>query len=180
MRFFDVAKFPTLTLQEHFLQTDRRGKNYAVTGDLTFHGVTKSVTLNAAYNGTVANPMSKKATAGQNHRYDQAVRFQRRRFFPRSHVERRGLLDANTEFTQARYYDYEQSNRILSVGLLVLGMSAFRRRGVETGIFPLRAARSNFLPPATWVGFQGPERYDHFDETNLATASFNVSVQVAT
>jgi polyisoprenoid-binding protein YceI len=42
--FFDVEKFPTLT----FVSTKVRstgGRNYAVTGDLTIHGVTRSVAL---------------------------------------------------------------------------------------------------------------------------------------
>ena len=42
--FFEVEKFPTLT----FISTKVRstgGRNYAVTGDLTIHGVTRSVTL---------------------------------------------------------------------------------------------------------------------------------------
>ena len=42
--FFDVEKFPTLT----FISTKVRstgGRNYAVTGDLMIHGVTRSVTL---------------------------------------------------------------------------------------------------------------------------------------
>ena len=42
--FFDVDKFPTLT----FISTKVRstgGRNYAVTGDLTIHGVTRSLAL---------------------------------------------------------------------------------------------------------------------------------------
>ena len=42
--FFDVDRFPTLT----FISTKVRstgGRNYAVTGDLTIHGVTRSVAL---------------------------------------------------------------------------------------------------------------------------------------
>jgi polyisoprenoid-binding protein YceI len=42
--FFDVEKFPTLT----FISTKVRstgGRNYAVTGDLMIHGVTRSVTV---------------------------------------------------------------------------------------------------------------------------------------
>ena len=42
--FFDVEKFPTMT----FVSTSIKsigGRNYAVTGDLTIHGVTRSVTL---------------------------------------------------------------------------------------------------------------------------------------
>ena len=61
--FFDAEKYPTL----HFKSTSLRtaGKNtYQLTGDLTLHGITKPVTMNLEYTGTIENPMSKKSTAG--------------------------------------------------------------------------------------------------------------------
>lgn len=61
--FFDVKKYPTM----HFKSTSlkEKGKNkYKLTGDLTLHGVTKQVTMDLEYFGTVDNPMSKKPTAG--------------------------------------------------------------------------------------------------------------------
>jgi polyisoprenoid-binding protein YceI len=42
--FFDVEKFPTLTFKSTNIDSTG-GPNYAVTGDLTIHGVTKTVTL---------------------------------------------------------------------------------------------------------------------------------------
>ena len=42
--FFDVEKFSTLTFKSTNIDSTG-GPNYAVTGDLTIHGVTKSVTL---------------------------------------------------------------------------------------------------------------------------------------
>lgn len=61
--FFDVAKYPTLQFKSTGLT--KSGKNtFKVTGDLTLHGVTKPVTMDLTYRGTVENPMSKKQTAG--------------------------------------------------------------------------------------------------------------------
>jgi polyisoprenoid-binding protein YceI len=61
--FFDVAKYGTLTFKStSFKKMD--DKNYQLTGDLTLHGVTKSVVLNATFNGTITNPQSKKTVAG--------------------------------------------------------------------------------------------------------------------
>lgn len=61
--FFDAEKFPTLDFKSTSLK--RAGKNkFKLNGDLTIHGVTKQVTLDLEYRGTVENPMSKKATAG--------------------------------------------------------------------------------------------------------------------
>jgi polyisoprenoid-binding protein YceI len=42
--FFDVEKFPTLTFKSTSIRSSG-GRDYAVTGDLTRRGVTKSVTL---------------------------------------------------------------------------------------------------------------------------------------
>jgi polyisoprenoid-binding protein YceI len=41
--FFDVAKFPTMTFKS--TKVEKGGDGYSVTGDLTLHGVTKSVVL---------------------------------------------------------------------------------------------------------------------------------------
>lgn len=61
--FFDVAKYPTLTFKSTGIK--KTGKNqYKLTGDLTLHGVTKPVTMNLKYKGTVENPMTKKPTTG--------------------------------------------------------------------------------------------------------------------
>jgi polyisoprenoid-binding protein YceI len=42
--FFDVGKFPALTFKSTNIRS-KGGRDYAVTGDLTIHGVTKLVTL---------------------------------------------------------------------------------------------------------------------------------------
>jgi polyisoprenoid-binding protein YceI len=61
--FFDAEKYPTLTFKSTSLK--KSGKNqYKLTGDLSLHGVTKPVTMNLLYKGTIENPMSKKPTAG--------------------------------------------------------------------------------------------------------------------
>ena len=41
--FFDVAQFPEITFESK--RVAKKGDNYAVTGDLSLHGVTKEVTL---------------------------------------------------------------------------------------------------------------------------------------
>ena len=61
--FFDAAKYPTF----NFKSTEFKkvaDKQYKVKGNLTLHGVTKEVTLDATYRGTVLHPMSKKNVAG--------------------------------------------------------------------------------------------------------------------
>lgn len=58
--FFDADKFPTA----HFESTKvtASGTSATVDGNLTIHGVTKPVTINATFLAVGANPMSKKET----------------------------------------------------------------------------------------------------------------------
>ena len=61
--FFNVEQYPEI----HYKSTSikKSGKNkYAITGDLTLHGITKSVTMDLLYRGTIENPGNKKPTAG--------------------------------------------------------------------------------------------------------------------
>lgn len=53
--FFSAEKFPEITFVSKSIKTT--GKNsYKITGDYTMHGVTKSVTLNAKFNGEIKDP----------------------------------------------------------------------------------------------------------------------------
>ncbi len=61
--FFDVEKFPTLTFKS--TSFEKVGENKAkLVGNLTLHGVTKVVTLDVVYNGSVVNPMNSQQTVG--------------------------------------------------------------------------------------------------------------------
>jgi len=61
--FFNAAVNPTLT----FVSTDIKKtseNHYKISGDLTMHGITKHVTMDLWYRGTIMNPMSKASDAG--------------------------------------------------------------------------------------------------------------------
>lgn len=63
--WFDAATYPTI----RFVSTKvvRTGDRTArINGELTFHGVTKPVVLDAMFNGAGPNPMSKAFTVGFN------------------------------------------------------------------------------------------------------------------
>lgn len=61
--FFDVENHPKMSFKSN--STEKIGENkYKVTGDLTFHGVTKPVTLEVWHRGTVENPQSKEMISG--------------------------------------------------------------------------------------------------------------------
>ena len=62
-RFFDVAKYPTMTFKSTKVEAVATGQ-LKVTGDLTLHGVTKSVVLDTKINKVGQHPMSRLPAAG--------------------------------------------------------------------------------------------------------------------
>lgn len=98
--FFDAAQYGTFTFKSTSFKKVS-GKNYKLTGDLTLHGVTKPVTLDVVYNGTIENPQSKKPTAG----FKITGSFKRTDFgiapsFPSTGVSDEVKLNANAEFVK--------------------------------------------------------------------------------
>ncbi|MEO7045164.1 MAG: YceI family protein [Ferruginibacter sp.] len=61
--WFDAATYPSITFKSTAITANGKNK-YKLTGNLTMHGVTKPVTMDLIYRGTVQNPMSKKDDAG--------------------------------------------------------------------------------------------------------------------
>ncbi len=53
--FFDVAKYPKIIFKSKSMKKIK-GNNYKLTGNFTMHGVTKEITLDAKYGGTVKDP----------------------------------------------------------------------------------------------------------------------------
>ena len=58
----DAAATPKFTFKSTSVKS-KGGKNLEVKGDLTLHGITKPVTLDATFNGALVHPMSKKNVA---------------------------------------------------------------------------------------------------------------------
>jgi polyisoprenoid-binding protein YceI len=61
--FFDAAKYPKLEFKSKSI-SKVSGNKYKLKGDLTMHGVTKPVTLDAVITGPVTNPQNKITLAG--------------------------------------------------------------------------------------------------------------------
>jgi len=62
-QWFDAARYPTVRFVS--TQVVQTGPATAmITGNLTFHGVTKPVTLQARFNGAGVNPLDKNYTVG--------------------------------------------------------------------------------------------------------------------
>jgi polyisoprenoid-binding protein YceI len=99
--FFNAAQYGTLTFTSTSFQKVS-GKNYTLTGNLTLHGVTKPVTLNVVFNGTVANPMNHKTSAG----FKVTGTIKRTDFgigtnFPTTAVSDEVMLNINVEFVKS-------------------------------------------------------------------------------
>jgi polyisoprenoid-binding protein YceI len=62
-RFFEADKYPTMTFKSTKVDVVSAGQ-LKVTGDLTLHGVTKSVVLDAKVNKTGPHPMLRRPAAG--------------------------------------------------------------------------------------------------------------------
>lgn len=61
--FFDAEKYSEMTFKSTSSQKVGEGK-YKVTGDLTFRGITKPVTLDVWHRGTVENPQNGDVISG--------------------------------------------------------------------------------------------------------------------
>ena len=98
--FFDAAKMPSIAFKSTSFKKGK-GKDYKVTGNLTMHGVTKPVTLDAVLVGTATNPMSKKEmvgfrVAGIINRADFGIGAT----MPAAMLSENVKLEANTEFSK--------------------------------------------------------------------------------
>jgi len=61
--FFDVEKYPTITFKSTSIKKTDKDK-YRLSGNLTIRDITKPVTMELIYRGTIENPQSKTATTG--------------------------------------------------------------------------------------------------------------------
>jgi polyisoprenoid-binding protein YceI len=98
--FFEVDKFPKMTFKSTSVKKVAANK-FKVSGNLTLHGVTKAVVLDAVLRGVTVNPMSKKPTAG----FKVTGTLKRADFnfgakYPGAMLSDEILLNANTEFVK--------------------------------------------------------------------------------
>lgn len=61
--FFEVEKYPKMTFKSTSIIKIKKDK-YKLMGMLTLHGITKAVTIDMWYRGTITNPQTKALTAG--------------------------------------------------------------------------------------------------------------------
>lgn len=98
--FFDAEKYPKITFKSTSVKKVSANK-FLVTGALTLHGVTKTVTLNSTLRGVTVNPMNKKTIAG----FKVTGTLKRADFnlgskFPNAMLSDEITLNANTEYVK--------------------------------------------------------------------------------
>jgi polyisoprenoid-binding protein YceI len=74
--FFDAATYPTATFKSTKVEKGSAKDTFKVTGDLTIHGVTKPVTIDAKLNAASEHPMKKVPAIG----FDGALTIKRSDF----------------------------------------------------------------------------------------------------
>lgn len=61
--FFDAEKFDKITFKSTSIKPAGKNK-YTLNGNLTMHGITRPVSMNLLYRGTIVHPMNKTNVAG--------------------------------------------------------------------------------------------------------------------
>lgn len=98
--FFDVEKYPVMTFQSKSVSKTGKDK-LKLTGDLTMHGITKTVVLDVSFRGPAIHPMTKKPVAG----FKATGKIKRSEFkigdsFPNAMVSDEVTITANGEFQE--------------------------------------------------------------------------------
>lgn len=63
--FFEVEKYPKMTFKSNSIKKAGKKNHYKVTGDLMLRGVSKSITLDLWYRGTIQNDQGKSIAGFQ-------------------------------------------------------------------------------------------------------------------
>lgn len=97
--FFHVEKFPTITFKSTSIEKADKKDRYKLKGELTIHGVTKTVTMDMWYRGTIENPENKSLIAG----FQVSGKLNRLDFnvgpnFPESLISNEVIIKADGEF----------------------------------------------------------------------------------
>ncbi|MFN8260189.1 MAG: YceI family protein [Chitinophagales bacterium] len=103
--FFDVEKNPNLTFViKKFTKVS--GKVYKLTGDLTLHGVTKTVTLNGKFGGIIKDPYGLTraglSITGELDRYAFGLKYNAAMEAGGFALGQKVRIKVNLEFTQAK------------------------------------------------------------------------------
>lgn len=103
--FFDAEKYPTIKFEIKQFQK-LKDKEYKLVGNLTMHGVTRSVTLNGKFAGIVKDPYGMTRTgikvSGEIDRYDFGLKYNAAMEAGGMVIGQKVTLTCNIELTQAK------------------------------------------------------------------------------
>ena len=98
--FFDAEKYPKMTFVSTSSEMVAEGK-YKVTGDLTFHGVTKPVTLDVWHRGTITNHNGKLVSGFAISGDISRSEFNLGPDFPEAVLSDKVVIDVDAEFKKS-------------------------------------------------------------------------------
>lgn len=101
--FFHVEKYPTITFKSTSIEETAKENHYKFSGELTMHGVTKTVTMDLWYRGTIENPQNGAITSG----FQVTGKLDRSAFdigtkFPESLISDEVVIKADGEFIKQK------------------------------------------------------------------------------
>jgi polyisoprenoid-binding protein YceI len=97
--FFEVEKYPTMTYKSTSIEPTGGKNHYKLTGELTMHGVTKTVIMDLWYRGKYTNPKNNSTSAG----FEVTGTLKRSDFnigekFPSAMISDEVIIEADLEF----------------------------------------------------------------------------------
>jgi polyisoprenoid-binding protein YceI len=103
--FFDEEKYPTIKFEiKQFSKV--KDKEYKLVGNLTMHGVTRSITLSAKFNGIVKDPYGNIRAgikiSGEVDRYDFGLKYNATMEAGGMVIGQKVNINANIELTKAK------------------------------------------------------------------------------
>jgi len=97
--FFDVEQYPEMTFKSNSIKATQEKNKYKLSGNLTMHGITKPVTMDLWYRGTIKNEKDQSRIAG----FQVTGKINRLDFeigpkFPEALISNEVLIKADGEF----------------------------------------------------------------------------------
>ena len=96
--FFEVEKFPKMTFKSHSIKKAGKKGRYKVKGDLTIKDVTKPITLDLWYRGTIQNDQGKSIAGFQVTGAIDRIEYNVGKGFPKALISEEVVIKVDGEF----------------------------------------------------------------------------------
>ena len=101
--FFDVEKYPTITFKSEGIEKANAANKYKINGTLTMHGISKPVTMDIWYRGTISDKQSGNTISGfQVTGFINRSDFNIGTKFPNAMISDKVMIKADGEFIKQK------------------------------------------------------------------------------